>query len=142
MSETRISTRLGQNVMLLTYVSIFYLPLGFCAALWAIPNITDSATRNPFVITATVVGLATLVVTFNLDIIVGLYYDQRANLVKEMRLDDSWKELGTKLQGSSPNRRTPPDWWLAVYLIHKLMRVVGKKGRKGDVESMPPDDES
>jgi hypothetical protein len=31
MSETRISTRLGQNVMLLTYVSIFYLPLGFCA---------------------------------------------------------------------------------------------------------------
>jgi hypothetical protein len=31
MSETRISTRLGQNVMLLTYVSIFYLPLAFCA---------------------------------------------------------------------------------------------------------------
>lgn len=30
-NETRISTRLGQNVMLLTYVSIFYLPLGFCA---------------------------------------------------------------------------------------------------------------
>jgi hypothetical protein len=29
--ETRISTRLGQNVMLLTYVSIFYLPLAFCA---------------------------------------------------------------------------------------------------------------
>jgi len=84
----------------------------------------------------------TLVVTFNLDIIVGLYYDQRANLVKEMRLDDSWKELGTKLQGSSPNRRTPPDWWLVVYLIHKLMTAVGKKGRKGDVESMPPDGES
>jgi len=31
MSESRISTRLGQNVMLLTYVSIFYLPLAFCA---------------------------------------------------------------------------------------------------------------
>jgi hypothetical protein len=30
-TETRISTRLGQNVMLLTYVSIFYLPLAFCA---------------------------------------------------------------------------------------------------------------
>lgn len=29
--ETRVSTKLGQNVMLLTYVSIFYLPLGFCA---------------------------------------------------------------------------------------------------------------
>lgn len=30
-TESRISTRLGQNVMLLTYVSIFYLPLAFCA---------------------------------------------------------------------------------------------------------------
>lgn len=31
-TEARISTRLGKNVMLLTYVSIFYLPLAFCAA--------------------------------------------------------------------------------------------------------------
>lgn len=29
--ESRSSTRLGQNVQLLTYVSIFYLPLAFCA---------------------------------------------------------------------------------------------------------------
>jgi len=29
--ESRASTRLGQNVKLLTYVSIFYLPLAFCA---------------------------------------------------------------------------------------------------------------
>ncbi|KAK1241917.1 hypothetical protein MKX07_007740 [Trichoderma sp. CBMAI-0711] len=29
--EARTATKLGQNVMLLTYVSIFYLPLGFCA---------------------------------------------------------------------------------------------------------------
>lgn len=29
--ESRSSTRLGQNVKLLTYVSIFYLPLAFCA---------------------------------------------------------------------------------------------------------------
>jgi hypothetical protein len=29
--ESRASTRLGENVKLLTYVSIFYLPLAFCA---------------------------------------------------------------------------------------------------------------
>ena len=28
--ESRASTRLGENVKLLTYVSIFYLPLAFC----------------------------------------------------------------------------------------------------------------
>ncbi|KAL7935803.1 hypothetical protein V8C35DRAFT_262360 [Trichoderma chlorosporum] len=65
--ETRISTKLGQNVMLLTYVSIFYLPLGFCAALWAIPNITDDGTRTPFILTATMVSLITLLVTFNME---------------------------------------------------------------------------
>ena len=40
--ESRSSTRLGMNVQLLTSVSIFYLPLAFCAALWAIPNITTA----------------------------------------------------------------------------------------------------
>jgi hypothetical protein len=29
--ESRASTRLGENIKLLTYVSIFYLPLAFCA---------------------------------------------------------------------------------------------------------------
>lgn len=84
--------------MLLTYVSIFYLPLAFCAvsslaspchhsiqnfsayqedaelyekALWAIPNITDSGTRGPFVITSAIVGLITLLVVFNLENIAG-----------------------------------------------------------------------
>ncbi|KAL6786563.1 hypothetical protein J3E68DRAFT_420021 [Trichoderma sp. SZMC 28012] len=65
--ETRVSTKLGQNVMLLTYVSIFYLPLGFCAALWAIPNIADDNTRTPFIVTATMVSLFTLLVTFNME---------------------------------------------------------------------------
>jgi hypothetical protein len=92
--ETRSSTRLGQNVQLLTYVSIFYLPLAFCAvsnpiynnaqshikeqveimslpltclqALWAIPNITDGDTRTPFIVTAFLVGFITYAVVFNL----------------------------------------------------------------------------
>jgi hypothetical protein len=98
---------------------------------------------NPFIITATIVGLVTLVVAFNLEIILGLYYDQRAHLVTKMGEDDNWKELGTELQGSNPNRKTPSDWWLVVYLIHRSIRgVVGKKGRKGDMESMPPCGES
>ncbi|KAL6814892.1 hypothetical protein J3E69DRAFT_346257 [Trichoderma sp. SZMC 28015] len=70
--EARLSTKLAQNVMLLTYMSTFYLPLGFCAALWAIPNITDMSTRTPFILTATVVSLVTLLVTFNLDRIAGI----------------------------------------------------------------------
>ncbi|PTB39227.1 hypothetical protein M441DRAFT_70368 [Trichoderma asperellum CBS 433.97] len=71
-NETRISTRLGQNVMLLTYVSIFYLPLGFCAALWAIPDITNPSTRSPFIISSVIICLVTLLVTFNMEQISGM----------------------------------------------------------------------
>ncbi|KAK4233010.1 hypothetical protein C8A03DRAFT_19825 [Achaetomium macrosporum] len=103
-TETRISTRLGQNFMLLTYVSIFYLPLAFCAALWAIPDIAESSTRNPFIITSTIVGLITLFVAFNLENItrsIGkVYHGWREKLVGDMRNDDRWKEKGEELQNS------------------------------------------
>jgi Mg2+ and Co2+ transporter CorA len=56
LSETRNSNHLGQNVKLLTYVSIFYLPLAFCAAVWAIPNIDMSGTKTAFSVTALVLG--------------------------------------------------------------------------------------
>ena len=48
--------------------------------------------------------MATLIIAFNLENIAGLLYNQREMLVTEMQKDDSWKGLGTKLEGSSPNR--------------------------------------
>jgi len=73
---------------LLTYISIFYLPLAFCAmclllslslpwntntlmALWAIPNITDSLTRTPFIIAAILIGFVTYIIVFNLNALVA-----------------------------------------------------------------------
>jgi hypothetical protein len=41
-------------------------------ALWAIPDITDSGTRNPFIITAVMVGLATYLTVYNLENISGV----------------------------------------------------------------------
>jgi hypothetical protein len=41
-------------------------------ALWAIPDIADSGTRNPFIITAVMVGLATYVTVYNLENISGV----------------------------------------------------------------------
>lgn len=65
--ESRSSTRLGTTVQLLTYVSIFYLPLAFCAALWAIPNISDNSTRTPFIITAVLLGGTTYAIVYKLE---------------------------------------------------------------------------
>lgn len=96
--ESRSSTKLGQNVQLLTYVSIFYLPLGFCAALWAIPDITDSATKFPFVLTACLVGFVTYAIVFNLGNIAKVmgkvYVGYRAQILRHMENDEnqSWQE--------------------------------------------------
>ncbi|KAL2065226.1 hypothetical protein VTL71DRAFT_2895 [Oculimacula yallundae] len=65
--ESRASTRLGVNVKYLTYVSIFYLPLAFCASLWAVPNILEHATRTPFIVTSIMVGFVTYMAVFNLE---------------------------------------------------------------------------
>jgi hypothetical protein len=40
--ESRASTRLGENVKLLTYVSIFYIPLAFIAVRLAVKYLADS----------------------------------------------------------------------------------------------------
>lgn len=64
-SETRITNRLGQNVKLLTYVSIFYLPLAFCAAVWAIPNIDMSGTKTAFSVPALLLGIMNFLVVAN-----------------------------------------------------------------------------
>ncbi|KAH0499696.1 hypothetical protein TgHK011_006871 [Trichoderma gracile] len=93
--EARTGTRLGQNVMLLTYVSIFYLPLGFCAALWAIPNITDSSTRLPFAFTALFISLLTLLVTFNMEIIAASL-QKGYRYFKNLRLRDVLKGIQRK----------------------------------------------
>jgi hypothetical protein len=75
-------------------------------ALWAITNITDSATRSPFITTSILVALLTLLVTFNLDTIFRFYCEK-----KEL-IYERWKGLN-----------------------------MGRKSKKGDVESAQSGDE-
>lgn len=126
--ESRASTRLGENVKLLTYVSIFYLPLAFCAALWAIPNITDSVTRDPFILTTVIVGFVTYMIVFNLGNIVnqskGIYEPYRSKVIKQASgksSDDSkWKKRTEMFESTfSPKKGDgePSEWWIPIYSV-------------------------
>ncbi|KAI0509403.1 hypothetical protein F5B22DRAFT_328250 [Xylaria bambusicola] len=110
-TETRISTRLGQNVMLLTY------------ALWAIPNINEGSTRNPFIITSVIVGLVTLLIAFNLEKLLGsigqVYNYWRTKVIEDMRSDKNWKEKGERLEDLNPTWKNPSEWWLFEYMAYK-----------------------
>ncbi|KAK3397635.1 hypothetical protein B0T20DRAFT_453711 [Sordaria brevicollis] len=133
--ESRSATRLGQNVQLLTYVSIFYLPLGFCAALWAVPNITQSETQTPFIVATCLVSFLTLTTVFNMGNIsdaIGLsYFKWRRKLLKRMENDSNTKWQGRRgmFEEFPPNneRRTVSEWWLARYQAY-LLRQKAKIG--------------
>ncbi|KAK3173473.1 hypothetical protein OEA41_006802 [Lepraria neglecta] len=97
-------------------------------ALWAIPNITGSGTRNPFIITAIIVGFVTYITVFNLGNIAELssrtYHNRRTKLLTAMRKDSGcWKERGEKFGEFRPDndRKTPSEWWIMVYQIRTLV---------------------
>jgi hypothetical protein len=144
--ESRASTRLGENVKLLTYISIFYLPLAFCAALWAVPNMTNSGTRDPFILTAVIVSFITYMIVFNLGNIAQLfgqiYHNRREKLAKRMKQDPKkcWNTYGERFGEFRPdNRKTPSGWLLFVYQIRAL---TWKRQGKSNPQPHPQDDEA
>lgn len=142
LGETMNSTRLGQNVKLLTYVSIFYLPLAFCAALWAIPNIEQDGTRVAFSVTALVLGLVTYLTVANLEnvvyVIKGFYSTWRNHLVEQMKDDPTlyWQTHGQRLEDSWPERKLGPSEWMVLrFQFIKLFRGAKSKSRRGGGET-------
>ncbi|KAF7949160.1 hypothetical protein EAE96_008328 [Botrytis aclada] len=141
--ESRASTRLGENVKLLTYVSIFYLPLAFCAALWAIPNITSSGTRSPFILTTILVGFVTYMIVFNLGNIVDqskrIYEPFKSKVIKQARraqqtgspstsslpktpteFESKWEKRTKRFEstfGPKKGDGEPSEWWIPIYSV-------------------------
>ncbi|TGO07341.1 hypothetical protein BTUL_0290g00060 [Botrytis tulipae] len=145
--ESRASTRLGENVKFLTYVSIFYLPLAFFAALWAIPNIQESFKKVPFIITACIVGAITYAIVLNMDFISqkidANYNPQRQKLVDHMQKDNSewWQETGKRSEVFKPpsESKVPTEWWIPIYLIRKIFRrgsYTKRASREAEDESL------
>jgi hypothetical protein len=135
-------------VKLLTYVSIFYLPLAFCAvssssvlclnlhslipqALWAIPNITEASTRTPFIIAAALIGFVTYMIVFNLNSLVSFgwatYSGLRDHSIQQMKqnysAEQKWGKLGRDFKRFEPKHGNtkPSDWYILLYyILHPL----------------------
>lgn len=141
LSETRITNRLGQNVKLLTYVSIFYLPLAFCAAVWAIPNIDMSGTKTAFSVTALLLGIVNFLVVANVGnlsrLLGGIYKVWRTRIVQQMKDDPkgNMNQMGRNLENSWPERFTGPSEWLILrYQIIKSFRWIRSYFRRRRVK--------
>ncbi|KAJ5460173.1 uncharacterized protein N7458_001725 [Penicillium daleae] len=128
LSETRNTNRLSQNVKLLTYVSIFYLPLAFCAAVWAIPNIDMSNTKTAFSIAAVVFGMVNFVIVANVGnlsrIFISIYKVWRTRVVTQMKSDpDNLNQLGWNLENSWPERLSGPSMVDSTIPVHQVLSL-------------------
>ncbi|KAF7928991.1 hypothetical protein BELL_0247g00090 [Botrytis elliptica] len=99
-------------------------------ALWAIPNIQESSTKVPFIITAYIVGAITYAIVLNMDFIsqkIDANYDpQRHKLVDHMQKDNSewWQETGKRFEVFKPTSesKVPTEWCIPIYLIRKIFK--------------------
>ncbi|KAK5993904.1 hypothetical protein PT974_07342 [Cladobotryum mycophilum] len=118
--ESRASTRLGENVEILTYVSIFYLPLSFCAALW---SINESYSRSYLSLVTILVTIATFIVVANLYNVIKKSSDIFRDYVKEpilrvMENRTTWEDKLKKFRSFRPDRGSvvPSKWHLISFI--------------------------
>ncbi|KAI5459652.1 hypothetical protein BGZ63DRAFT_255901 [Mariannaea sp. PMI_226] len=125
--ESRTSTRLGQNVQLLTYVSIFYLPLGFCVALW---SINETYSKSMLGLLAVLVSGGTYFVVANLKTLTysaaDLYKPFREKTISSMRghKDWNWQDRGQKFNKFQFRRRetVPSEWYILWFPVFEILR--------------------
>ncbi|KAG2421847.1 hypothetical protein HFD88_005823 [Aspergillus terreus] len=128
--ETRASTRLGQNMKLLTFVSIFFLPLSFCMSIW---SINETYSRPVLVIITVLVGLTTYSVTLNLNnltqFIRDVYLPRRRLLVRRMEQSATWSQTARRFkvfQGSESRLSEPSEWIVLAFFLRQLLLSIWK----------------
>jgi hypothetical protein len=101
---------------------------------------SESNTRNPFIITACLVGLVTFIVVFNLGNIAGLvgevYHRHRTRLLEKMGNDsnEGWRNRRDQFGEYNPNvERKGSEWVIIGYQIWRGLRWKRSKATRDGV---------
>ncbi|KAK2784010.1 hypothetical protein FQN52_009389 [Onygenales sp. PD_12] len=132
--ESRAATQLGENVRLLTYVSIVYLPLGFSAALW---SINEEYSVPNFAMVTVVIGLTTYILVSNLNNAVRFskrtFRQVKTPVVDRMKNDPDkiWSDRAARFTAFRPEREKvePSLWYIPQYMFIETLRKFGLSKR-------------
>ncbi|KAL8818993.1 MAG: hypothetical protein Q9223_002492 [Gallowayella weberi] len=147
--ESRASTRLGENVKLLTFVSVFFIPLSFCTSLW---SVNDMFSTKSLIAVIVIVAILTYTTVLNINSIVtsvGMLYDiKKRRVVEAMKRDDriSWKHCGQRFESFRPKHENPKpsEWYITLYALLNPAAVLGisqrtrRGGYRTQADSEPP----
>ncbi|KAL6720377.1 hypothetical protein ACLMJK_002298 [Lecanora helva] len=123
--ESRASTRLGENIRLPTFVSVFFLPLSFCTSIWSTQNGPSNPKTMAYV--CVIVGLVTYLIVFNLDFVARKfsrsYENFKVNTIRKMRREqnEAWRQLGRHYDFFRPTHdyEKPTDWYFLLYMLRR-----------------------
>ncbi|TGO63809.1 hypothetical protein BOTNAR_0095g00070 [Botryotinia narcissicola] len=123
--ESRAATRLGENVKLLTF------------SVWSIND--EIFSLRSLEIVATVVGLSTYLIVFNLDSLTNFsralhrrFVIFAISMMKTEASDTTWGERASIFEKFSVQREIehkPSDWRLVQYLLYRALGAVGIIGK-------------
>ncbi|KAL9023890.1 MAG: hypothetical protein Q9196_006898 [Gyalolechia fulgens] len=145
--ESRASTRLGENVKLLTFVSVFFIPLSFTTSLW---SVNDMFSMKSLIAVIIIVALVTYTTVLNINSIVhsvsGLYDLKKRRVVNAMKRDEraGWKHCGQRFESFRPKHENPKpsEWYIILYAILNLATILGlSQHSKREVTATQPGDE-
>ena len=128
--ESRAASDLGFNVKLLTYVSVFYLPLSFCTSLW---STTDTFNFKTLAIVMSLVAFMTYAIIFNLEHLVQsgsrIYRTYKNRVIMRMTTDihdKTWSDRASRFKQFEPDRRSkkPTDWYIVLAILILLVRDI------------------
>ena len=128
--ESRASTRLGEHVKLLTFVSIFFLPLAFTTSLWSVNDKFSTAVLTYVII---IVALTTYFIMFNVNNLAqsfGQLYDlKKKGIVHAMKNDpdSTWNRRGKRFEVFRPKSENPEpsEWYIPLYALMHPKALVG-----------------
>lgn len=123
-------------------MSIFYLPLAFCAGLF---SINESYNPSAFTITTVLVSVGTYVLIANLEntltTLTAFYRLFKQPIAKRMAQDPEkkWAEKGEGFTSFQPDRKAvkPSEWYLLLYWILEISRKIGIMQRTGKRSKEP-----
>ncbi|CZR56880.1 uncharacterized protein PAC_06769 [Phialocephala subalpina] len=130
--ETRAANLLGENVRLLTIVSIMFLPLSFCMSVWSVNNQIFSL--HNLWITATVIALSTYMLVFNINIAMSRCYSVShrisQKIIESMKqdIDQEWKDRASifgKFAKPQQAEHKPSNWRLVQYVVERRLWPAG-----------------
>ena len=120
--ESRASTRLGEHVKLLTFVSIFFLPLAFVSSLW---SVNDKFSPTALIYVIIIVALSTYFVMFNISNLArgfdGVYNFRKRRIIRAMKRDrrEQWQMRGKRFEVFRPKAENPEpsEWYIPFYAL-------------------------